>query len=93
MELSKKTRRKLHHKTNILHEECLRTIYNDKRSSDEELVSKDGSISMHHKNLQKIIIEIYKVVNGLCPEVVNKVNQFQTQNHHNLTNNSNFRIP
>ena len=43
---------------------------------------------MHHKNLQKFGIEIYKVVNGLCPEIMNKVFQFQTQNYHNLRNNS-----
>ena len=63
------------------------------RSSYEELLSKDGSVSMHHQNLQKLIIEFYKVVNGLCPEIMNEIFQFQTQNHHNLRNNSTFRIP
>ena len=85
--------KKLHHKINRLHEKCLRTISNDKRYSYEELVSKDDSTSMHHKNLQKFIIEIYKAVNGLCPEIMNEVFPFQTQNHHNLRNNSTFRIP
>ena len=47
---------------------------------------------MHHENLQRLI-EIYKVVNGLCPEIMSEVFQFQTQNHHNLLDNSNFRIP
>ena len=78
---------------NQLHEKCLRIIYNDKRSLYEELLSKDGSVSMHHENLQKFIIEIYKVVNGICPEIMNEVFQFQTQNHHNLRNNSTFRTP
>ena len=31
-----------------LHEQCLRLIYNDKNSSYEELLTKDGSISIHH---------------------------------------------
>ena len=55
--------RKLYHKSNRLHEKCLCIICNDKTSSYEELLSKDGSVSMHHKNLQKhnIVIEIYKV--------------------------------
>ena len=30
-------------------------FYNDKTSSYEELLSKDGSVSIHHKNLQKIV--------------------------------------
>ena len=48
---------------------------------------------MHHKNLPKFVIEIFKVSNGLCPEVMNEFFQFQIQNHRNLTNNSTFRIP
>ena len=48
--------RKLNHKINRLLEKCLRIIYNDKTSSYEELLSKDGSVSMHLKNLQKLVI-------------------------------------
>ena len=84
---------KRYHKVNRLHEKCLRIIYNDKTSSYEELLCKDGSVSMHHKNLQKPVIEIYKVADGLCPEIMNEVFQFQIQNRHNLRNNSTFRIP
>ena len=54
--------KKLHNKINWLHEKCLCIIYDDKTSSYEELVFKDGSVSMHHKNLQKLVIEIYKVL-------------------------------
>ena len=36
---------------------------------------------MDHNNLQKLVIEIYKIVNGLCPEIMNAVFQFQIQNH------------
>ena len=76
--------RKLYHKINRLYEKCLSIICNDKRSSYKELLSKDVSVSMNHKNLQKFITKAYKIVNGLCPESMNKVFQFQTQNHHNL---------
>ena len=51
------------------------------------------AVSMHHRNLQKLVIEIYKVVNRLCPEIMNEVFQFPIQNHHNLRNNFTFRIP
>ena len=48
---------------------------------------------MHHRNLlQKLVIEIYKVANGLRPKIMNEVFQFQTQNRHNLRNISFFRI-
>ena len=85
--------RKLYHKINPSHEKCLRIIYNDKISSFEELLFKDGSVSMHHRNLQKRVIEIYKVINRLCPEIMNEVFQFPIQNHYNLRNNFTFRIP
>ena len=48
---------------------------------------------MHPKNLQKSITEIYKAANRLYLETINEVFQLQTQNHHNLGNNSTFRIP
>ena len=85
--------RKRYHEINRLHEKCLRIIYNDRRSSYEELLSKDDSVFMHHKNLQKFVIEIYKVVNGLCPEIMNEFFQFPIQSHCNLRNNATFRTP
>ena len=69
---------------NRLYEKCLSIIYNDKRSSYKQLLSKDVSVSMNHKNLQKCITKVCKIVDGLCPESMEKVFQFQTQNHHNL---------
>ena len=37
-----------------LHERCLRIIYNDKQSSYEELLIKDGTVSIHHGNIQTL---------------------------------------
>ena len=39
--------RALNNKTNRLHEQCLRIIYNDKTSTFKELLEKDNSISIH----------------------------------------------
>ena len=38
-------------KINMLHERCLRIIYNDKQSSFIELLNKDSSVSIHIKNI------------------------------------------
>ena len=35
-----------------LHERCLKLTYCDKASSYEELLEKDGSVSIHHRNIQ-----------------------------------------
>ena len=47
--------RSLNTKMNRLHEQCLEIIYNDKKTSFNELLAKDGFVSIHHqiyKNLQ-----------------------------------------
>ena len=63
----------LNNKINWLHERCLRIIYNDKRSTFEEPLAKDNSVSVHHNNIHALAIEIYKVANGISPEIMNEV--------------------
>ena len=38
----------------------LRLIYSDKKSSYENLLEKDNSVSIHHKNIQVLAIEMFK---------------------------------
>ena len=45
--------RSLNHKVNRLHEICLRIIYSDKKSSFDELLDQDESVSIHRQNIQK----------------------------------------
>ena len=44
-------------------------FYQEKQSSFEELLEKDNSICIHHRNLQSLLIKICKVRNGLSPIV------------------------
>ena len=57
-------------KINRFHERCLRNVYNDKQSSFNELLTKNGSVSIHVKNLQILATEMYKVRNYLPPPIV-----------------------
>ena len=52
-------------KINRLHDRCLRSMYNDKQSPFNELLEKDGSDSIHERNLQVLATEMYKISNGL----------------------------
>ena len=52
-------------KINRLHQKCLRTIYNNKQSSFDELLEKDRSVSIHERNLQFLATDMYKISNGL----------------------------
>ena len=84
--------RSLNTKINRLHERCLRIVYNDKKSNFNELLVKDGSVSIHHQNLQKLAVEMFKVSTGLSPEIVNESFQFKEQIPCELRQVSQFQI-
>ena len=52
----------LNNKMNRVHEPCLRIIYNDKHSSFEELLVKDNSVSIYHKNIHTHIRKCTKLL-------------------------------
>ena len=62
-------------KLNRLHERCLRMIYNDKQSNFEELLVRDNSVSIHHRDYQRIAIQLYMVVNGMSPDIMSEIFQ------------------
>ena len=82
----------MNNKINRLHERCLRIIYNDKRSTFEELLAKDNSVSVHHNNIHAIAIEMYKVVNGISPEITNEVFKLREETHYHLRHTTQFLV-
>ena len=65
--------RTLNDKINKLHEWALRLVYDDRQSTFEELLTIDKSVTIHHKNLQVLPTELYKVHHGLVPERMNDI--------------------
>ena len=65
--------RKLNNRINRLHERALRVVYNDDKSSFEELLTKDESFTVHERNIQTMAIELYKVAYGLSPKIMNLI--------------------
>ena len=65
--------RKLNNQINRIHERALRIAYQDHNSMFNELLAKDGSFKTHDRNLQKLLIEIFKVKMKLAPEIMNEV--------------------
>ena len=85
--------RSYNNKINRLHERCLRIIYNDKKSSFQELLNKDCSVSIHNRNLQLLVTEMYKVMNEISPKIVNNIFKIKPIGYYNLRTVSQFTNP
>ena len=60
--------RTLNHKINKLHERALRIVYKNDKSTFQELLVKDESVTIHQRNLQRLAIEMFKIKNHLSPQ-------------------------
>ena len=69
--------RKLNNRINHIHERGLRMVYGDYVSSFEELLKRDESVITHHRNIQLVAIVMFKVKNGLCPEIMRDLFQLR----------------
>ena len=85
--------RSYNNRINRLHERCLRTIYNDKQSSFEQLLDKDGSVSIHHKNVQFLLIEMFKIKNNIAPKILTEIFKLKPECRYNLRTANQFQVP
>ena len=67
---------------NKLHERALRLLLNDHVSDFEALLRKSNDVSCHHRNIQMLIIELFKIKNELAPSIMNSM-----LNRRNITYN------
>ena len=82
-----------HSAINMLHERCLRIIYNDKQLSFTELLNKDNSVSIHIRNIQRLAIEMFRFYNGLSPPLMSNMFKLKAENSYNLGQVSEFSRP
>ena len=55
--------RSINNNINRIHERALRILYEDKKSTFKKLLEKDNSETIHVKNLQELVTEMYIVQN------------------------------
>ena len=80
--------RTLNNRINNIHERALRLTYKDNQFSFKELLEKDHSVTVHHKILQFLVTEIFKVKNDLAPDIMKDVFELK-EPPYNLRSESN----
>ena len=63
----------MNNRINMIHERVLRLVYTESHLTFEELLSKNNSFSIHHRNLQTLAIKMYKAKNNLAPTIMKNV--------------------
>ena len=84
--------RKMNNKINRLHERALRIAYKDYASSFESLLEKDRSVTIHQKNVQLLMTEMFKTINNLNPSFMDEI-FLKRSVRYNLRNTNTFLLP
>ena len=85
--------RSLNNKINRLHERALRMVYNDDISTFNELLTRDGSFTIHERNIQSLAIEMFKVKMNNGPSLLEDIFILTDYNGPCLRSKSEFDIP
>ena len=77
--------RQLNSKINKLHERALRLVHTNPNLTFQQLLDLDKTQCIHHRNLQKLAIEMFKVSKNLVPAPIQEL--FPTyENKYNFRN-------
>ena len=65
--------RGLNNKINSLHYISLLIVYRDFISTFQQLLEKDGAVTIHHRNIHLLATEMYKVSNGVVSPSMSEI--------------------
>ena len=72
--------RKMKNMINKLHERSLRIILNDYSNDFNILLENNNDICNHHRNIQTLLTEVFKMKNGLAPPIRDLINTYNLKN-------------
>ena len=64
-----------------IQERSLRLIMNDKTSTFEHLLLANNEITTYQRNLQVLMVEVFKIINGLGPPIMEDFFLFRENTH------------
>ena len=56
----------------------------------EELLEIDNSVSIHNRNIQYLTIELYKVYNDICPDIMKDIFPLSTSSNYDIRSKRTF---
>ena len=84
--------RRANSKINHIHERALRIVYKNNILSFEELLELDKSFKIHHRNIQSLAIELFKIKNNLSVTIMNDIFRVRAVSY-NLSSQIDFTRP
>ena len=72
---------------NKVHGRGLRLTYRDETKDSQQILREQNKITIHQRNLQVLMTEVYKIVNSITPLIMNSLFQFR----YNTNNIRNFQ--
>ena len=72
---------KFNNLANKIPERPLGVSYKDQKTSYENLLETHSELTIHQRNLQALMTEIYKIVNGVAPSIMNCLFEFRSNKY------------
>ena len=66
---------------NKIHKWSLRISYKDQKTSYHNLLETHNELTIHQRNLQVLMTEIYDIVNGVAPTIMNSFLEFRSKKY------------
>ena len=66
---------------NKVQERALRITYNDQLTDFKSLLSNHNEITIHQRNLQVLMTEIYKIINHIAPPIMSSLFEIRENTH------------
>ena len=73
---------------NKIHYRSLRISYKDQKTNYNNLLETHNESTIHQRNLQVLMTEIYKIINGVATPIINSLFAFRSNEY----NTRNFQV-
>ncbi len=82
--------REINNKINRVKKRALRILFNDEHSTFEELLKRDEAFTVHERNIQRLLTEMFKAKNKLEPHLLQGIFEANSYQGPTLRNSSKY---